>query len=120
MAPIGVSADECHIVFDCRHDRLTINGKAYPLTCGAQTARENGERQKGGVIGGSVFKAEGPWRPGLVAPGTPMIDTIPRICFDCFIHAGFGRMGCLGVSQAAFNKIARSCLSSQFSIEAMR
>ena len=116
LAGSSAIAGECLIIFDCVHDRLSIDGKVYPLTCGPQT----GQGLKGGVIGPAVFKAEGPWRPGLVAPGTPMIDTIERVCYDCFIHAGYGRNGCLGTSSAAFNKIARDCLSSQFRIEPRR
>ena len=106
------SAGACEIAFHCGHGRATINGKAYPIVCGRQTAR--------GITGGAIghlIHASGPWRPGLVAPGTPMITTSPSLCFDCFIHVSGLRFsnGCLGTTGAAFN-VLKACGGSRFSI----
>jgi hypothetical protein len=109
----SIASAECAIKFDCSSRQATINGKTFAIVCGSQTGR--------GVSGGSighVIRADGKWRPGLVRPGTPMITTSPRLCYDCFIHVshvgrGAGSNGCLGTSQAGFDAI-RACGGSRF------
>jgi hypothetical protein len=103
----------CEIHFDCSKHTATINHRSYPIVCGGQTARgfTNGSL-------GALIRASGPWRPGLVRPGTPMLDTHPRLCNNCFIHAvsGFGHsFGCLGISSGGFSAL-KACGSSQFAI----
>jgi hypothetical protein len=107
------SAQACEITFNCGKGAAVINGKLYPIVCGRQTGR--------GIDGGEIghlIKASGPWRRGLVAPGTPMITTSPQLCYDCFIHVSDTRglsNGCLGTTGAAFNAL-KSCGGSRFSI----
>jgi hypothetical protein len=107
------SRADCDVAFDCAHGKLTINTKTYRLVCARHTARGI----EGGEIG-HLIKADGPWRPGLVAPGTPMITTHPQLCYDCFIHVtddfSFSN-GCLGTTQAAFN-LLKTCGGSKFTI----
>lgn len=118
LAAIGVltaslaHAADCSVSFDCRAGRATIAGKTYPVVCGRQTGREISE----GAIG-SLIRANGKWRPGLVRPGTPMITTSPQLCYDCFIHVSSLRFsnGCLGTTAAAFNAL-KSCAGSKFAI----
>lgn len=103
---------ECAVSFDCSKGAAVINGKTYGIVCGRQTGRGMG----GGEIG-HLIKADGPWRRGLVAPGTPMITTSPQLCFDCFIHVSslsFSN-GCLGTTAAAFG-VLKACGGSKFSI----
>jgi len=107
------AANACDVSFDCRHGHATINGKGYPLVCARHTAR--------GIDGGEIghlIRANGKWRPGLVAPGTPMITTSPQLCGDCFIHVAddfsFSN-GCLGTTSAAFNAL-KACSGSKFTI----
>jgi hypothetical protein len=106
------SAAACDISFDCSHGKAMINGKSYPIVCG----RATGRGMDSGEIG-HVIRANGRWRPGLVAPGTPMITTSPQLCDDCFIHVSglsFSN-GCLGTTSAAFN-VLKSCERSKFLI----
>jgi hypothetical protein len=108
------SAQACDISFDCNSGKATINGKSYGMICGRQTARGI----DGGTIG-SLIRANGRWRPGLVRPGTPMITTAPQLCGDCFIHVSdtsrrFSN-GCLGTTAAAFT-ILKGCGGSKFVI----
>jgi len=109
---------ECDIAFYCngRQSRAMINGRNYPIVCGNQTGR--------GIDGGEIgylIKANGRWRPGLVRPGTPMITTTPRLCYDCFIHVSdisrSSSNGCLGTTSAAF-EVLKACGGSKFSIVA--
>ena len=103
---------DCSVAFDCRGGKAIINGKVYPIVCGRQTGRG----MDGGAIG-HLIRASGRWRPGLVAPGTPMITTSPQLCYDCFIHVSglsFSN-GCLGTTSAAFNAL-KACGGSKFSI----
>ena len=109
------SAGACEVVFDCAHGSMKLDGKSYPIICGRQTGR--------GIDGGEIghlIRASGPWRRGLVAPGTPMITTSPQLCYDCFIHvADTSRRfsnGCLGTSSAAFRAL-KACGGSRFSIK---
>ena len=107
------TAHACEVSFDCAHGRASINGKHYPIVCASHTARG----VDGGTLSG-VFKANGRWRPGLVAPGTPMITTTPRLCYDCHIHVtGDFRHsnGCVGTTAAAFAALS-ACAGSKFSI----
>ena len=115
---LGASAAraDCDVSFDCAHGKATINSKAYPIVCGRLTGRG----MEGGTIG-HLIRASGRWRPGLVAPGTPMITTAPRLCFDCFVHVSdvsrsFSN-GCLGTTYAAFSAL-KACGGSKFSITA--
>jgi hypothetical protein len=108
------SAWGCEVAFDCGHGSARINNKSYPIVCGRQTGR--------GIDGGEVghlIRADGPWRPGLVRPGTPMLTTAPPLCYDCFIHVSntsrrFSN-GCLGTTSAAFQAL-KHCSGSKFSI----
>ena len=107
-------ADHCVVKFDCKGREASINGKVYPIICGRLTG-QNGD----GAVG-SLIRANGRWRPGLVAPGTPMITTSPRLCDDCFIHVSYtGRgatsNGCLGISAAGFSAL-KACAGSPFQI----
>ncbi len=114
-----VAAADCDIVFDCPAHTATINDKHYPIVCGHSRHGWTGRGMTGGQIG-RLIRASGPWRPGLVAPGTPMITTTPRLCFDCFIHVsglGFSN-GCLGTTSAAFNAL-KACAGSEFYIASM-
>ena len=110
----GVAAADCDVAFDCGRGRATIGGKSYPIMCGRQTGRGI----EGGSVGG-VIRANGKWRPGLVAPGTVMITTSPRLCYDCFIHvADVSRRfsnGCIGITAAGFNAL-KACQGAKFSI----
>jgi hypothetical protein len=110
---LASGATACDVAFDCAHGRATINGKTSPIVC----ARSTGHGMSGGELG-HVFAANGRWRPGLVAPGTPMISTSPQLCDDCHVHAvsdfSFSN-GCLGVTGVAFRAL-RSCAGSKFSI----
>lgn len=110
-----VSAGQaCDVNFDCAHRTATVDGKKFSIVCGTKTG-ENGD----GTLT-SVIRASGPWRRGLVAPGTPMIATNPRLCYDCFIHVGGGgpgakSLGCIGISPSGFNTL-KSCVGSKFTI----
>jgi hypothetical protein len=110
LAPVARA--DCVVAFNCGHGRATINGKAYPIVCGRLTGRGI----DGGIVG-HLIRANGRWRPGLVAPGTPMITTSPQLCYDCFIHVSGLRFsnGCLGTTGAAFNAL-KACGGSRFSI----
>lgn len=108
------SASACEVVLDRSHGAVIIDGKRYQAVYGRHTGR--------GIDGGSIghlIHASGPWRPGLVAPGTPMITTSPSLCYDCFIHVGdtsrrFSN-GCLGTTSAAFRAL-KACGGSRFVI----
>jgi hypothetical protein len=109
-------AHACDVSFDCASRQAKINGKTYPIICGHQTGRGISD-----AAIGSLIHATGPWRPGLVAPGTPMIATHPSLCYDCFIHVSdIGRHafsnGCIGTTAAAFNAL-KSCNGSKFSVQ---
>ena len=115
---LGVRAAhaDCDVSFDCGRGKAKINGKTYPIVCGRLTGRG----MEGGSIG-HLIRASGPWRPGLVAPGTPMITTAPQLCHDCFVHVSdvsrsFSN-GCLGTTYAAFSAL-KACGGSRFSITA--
>ena len=92
---------------------MLFDGKSYPIVCGSQTGRGI----SGGVLG-SVFAANGRWRPGLVRPGTPMIPTSPSLCHDCFVHVGYGphSYGCIGTTSAGFRALA-ACSGADFTIK---
>ena len=112
----AAAAADCDVVFDCPAHRATIDGKTYPIVCGHSRHGWTGRGIAEGTIG-HLIRASGPWRPGLVAPGTPMITTSPQLCFDCFIHVsamGFSN-GCLGTTAAAFNAL-KACAGSAFFI----
>jgi hypothetical protein len=111
-----VSAQGCEVAFRCDSGEATINNKSYPIACGRLTGRG----MNGGEIG-RLIRADGPWRRGLVAPGTPMITTSPQLCYDCFIHVGYSRFsnGCIGVPSAAF-AVLKGCAGSKFTIDGRR
>ena len=110
----------CDVDFDCPHGSMILNGKSHPLVCGRLTGRGMTSSNIGSGTIGTLIKANGPWRPGLVAPGTPMITTDPLVCDNCYIHAvsdfSFSN-GCLGVSRDAFNTL-KSCSGSPFTVTA--
>ena len=109
----GAQAAECNILFNCHRGEAVIDGALYPIVCGAQTGTEI---KNGGTIG-SLIHASGPARRGLVAPGTPMITTQPSLCYDCFIHVGYGArsLGCIGITAAGFAAM-KQCYGSGFAI----
>ena len=114
VASASFAAAGCEIALDCKAGKAIINGKNYPIVCGRQTGRG----VESGTIG-SLIRADGKWRPGLVAPGTPMITTHPQLCYDCFIHVGdtsrrFSN-GCVGTTAAGFNAF-KACSGSAFTL----
>ena len=106
-------ASECNILFNCHHGEAVIDGVIFPIVCGSQTGIDI---KNGGTIG-SLIHASGPARRGLVAPGTPMITTQPSLCYDCFIHVGYGArsLGCIGITAAGFAAM-KQCYGSGFAI----
>jgi hypothetical protein len=104
---------ECQILFNCHRRTAVVDGVIYPIVCGEQTGREI---TNGGEIG-TLIHASGPWRRGLVRPGTPMITTKPSLCYDCFIHVGSGThsLGCIGISADGFAAM-KACYGSGFAI----
>jgi hypothetical protein len=111
----STAALACDVRFDCAARTMSVNDKSFPIVCGRLT----GAGISGGTIG-HVIRANGRWRPGLVRPGTPMIPTMPALCFDCFIHVsatgrGATSLGCIGTTSAGFSAL-QACTGSQFSI----
>lgn len=115
LAAPALAAD-CAVKFDCPGRTASIGDKRYPIVCARQTG-ENGD----GVLADHVIKASGPWRRGLVAPGTPMIATRPPLCFNCFIHvSGLSHsIGCIGTTTQGFAAL-KTCLGHKFTIVAGR
>jgi hypothetical protein len=101
----------CELRFNCSSHAMTVNGKSFPIVCDRKTG-QNGD----GVLTG-LIRASGPWRPGLVRPGTPMIATAPSLCGDCFIHVSGLSVsnGCLGTTASGFSAL-KACIGSKFSI----
>jgi hypothetical protein len=50
-----------------------------------------------------------------------MVTTEPRLCYNCFIHVGYGShsLGCIGITAAGFEAIKR-CSGSRFFISRVR
>jgi hypothetical protein len=113
LAASSAYANECNILFNCHRGEATIDGASFPIICGEQTGREI---TNGGTIG-TLIHASGPARRGLVAPGTPMITTTPSLCYDCFIHTGYGSrsLGCIGITSSGFAAM-KNCYGSGFAV----
>lgn len=105
---------QCDITIDCPNYRIMIDGqKVGEIICGRQTA----QKFRTGKLATKITPAAGKILPA----GFPMLDTVPSLCHNCFIHVypwtgpGSKSLGCVGVQEAAWNKILR-CGGSSFNI----
>ena len=114
-----VVSGKCDIRIDCPHYKITVNGEnAGQIIC-ARTSGAN-FTHKTVRLATSLSRSSGKYMPR----GFPMLDTEPSLCSGCFIHAypwvgpGHKSLGCVGITEAAWDKIVR-CGGSQISFTAM-
>lgn len=115
----SITKGKCDIKIDCPNYKVTVNGEnAGQIICANSTGRRFENKKV--TLANFIQPASG----AILPKGFPMLATSPMLCDNCYIHVypwvgpSSRSLGCVGVTQKAWNKITE-CGGSEIEFVAM-